>query len=212
MANALWPLFDLRLRDGDLELRLPNDDEVAALCALAREGVHDPSTMPFLVPWTDKKSPAFEREFAQHHWGQRARWTASEWSLELTAFVSGEVVGTQGIGATRFATFREVRTGSWVGRKHQGRGIGSRMRAAILRLAFDGLDARVAHSAALEGNESSARVSRKLGYEDNGKRQVAPRGTPVWEHFFLLTRERWAAHARDKTEIVGLAGCRDMFE
>jgi RimJ/RimL family protein N-acetyltransferase len=211
VGHALWPLFDLRLRDGDLELRLPNDDEIVGLCALARDGVHDPSTMPFLVPWTDKQSPAFEREFIQHHWGQRARWNSNEWSLELTAFVDGEIVGTQGIGATRFATFREVRSGSWVGRKYQGRGIGTRMRAAILRLAFDGLGARIAHSAALDGNASSARVSAKLGYEPNGKRQVAPRGVPVWEHFVILTRERWAEHARDTTEIIGLDACRDMF-
>ncbi len=184
MTHPLWPLFDLQLRDGELELRLPNDDELAALCEVAREGVHDPSTMPFLVAWTDKPSPAFEREFAQHYWGQRARWTPDEWSLDLAVFVNGKIVGVQSVSATRFATFREVRTGSWLGRKHQQRRIGTRMRAAILRLAFDGLGAYVAHSAALDGNEASRRVSRALGYEDNGKRRVAPGGTPVWEHSF----------------------------
>ena len=63
MVHPLWPLFDLRLRTERLELRLPNDDEIAQLCEVARAGIHDPEEMPFAFPWTDKPSPRFEREF-----------------------------------------------------------------------------------------------------------------------------------------------------
>ncbi|HYU50364.1 MAG TPA: hypothetical protein VEO91_10615 [Candidatus Limnocylindria bacterium] len=40
MTHPLWPLFDLRLRTERLELRLPDDDELARLCAIARAGIH----------------------------------------------------------------------------------------------------------------------------------------------------------------------------
>ncbi len=68
MVHALWPLFDLRLRTDRLELRLPTDDELAMLCLIAMEGIHDPGEMPFGYPWTKVPSPRFEREFAQFHW------------------------------------------------------------------------------------------------------------------------------------------------
>jgi RimJ/RimL family protein N-acetyltransferase len=35
------------------------------------------------------------------------------------------VVGTQGLSGRDFAVLREVSTGSWIGRKHQGQGIGT---------------------------------------------------------------------------------------
>jgi RimJ/RimL family protein N-acetyltransferase len=111
----------------------------------------------------------------------------------------------------RFAVMREVRTGSWLGLRHQGKGIGKRMRRAVLRLAFDGLGAHIAHSGALAANEASRAVSRALGYEDNGRTQVAPRGEPVWEQLLILTRDRWAAHATDATETHGLAACLPLF-
>jgi len=41
-------------------------------------------------------------------------------------------------------------------------------RAAVLQLAFQGLGAQQAVSAAFEGNPASLRVSRKLGYRDDG--------------------------------------------
>ena len=40
----------------------------------------------------------------------------------------GVVVGTQGIGGRDFAVLREVHTGSWLGRRYQGQGIGTQMR------------------------------------------------------------------------------------
>jgi hypothetical protein len=52
-----WPLFGLRLRIGDLELRPPSDDDLGELVAVASAGVHAPETMPFLVPWTHNASP-----------------------------------------------------------------------------------------------------------------------------------------------------------
>src|SRR5205085_1357591 len=68
VAHPLWPLFDLRLRTGNLELRLPTDDDLVALVAVARGGIHPPEEMPFGVAWTDAPSPEFERNFARFYW------------------------------------------------------------------------------------------------------------------------------------------------
>ena len=48
-----WPLFDLRLRTPRLELRVPADDDLLELAAIARAGLHDPDVHPFLVPWDE---------------------------------------------------------------------------------------------------------------------------------------------------------------
>jgi RimJ/RimL family protein N-acetyltransferase len=211
----LWPLFDLRLRTPRLELRLPDDDELAGLCALARAGIHDPDEMPFAVPWTDAASPAFERGFVQYHWRSRADWKPDGWTLELMAVHAGRPIGVQALSARDFAVLRTVSTESWLGRAFQGRGLGREMRVAVLALAFDGLGAEVARSEALSDSGASARVSRALGYEDDGFGRVAPRGVAVETRRFRLTRERWlelrAERAALPVEIAGLEGCRELF-
>ncbi|MEU8272221.1 GNAT family N-acetyltransferase [Sphaerisporangium sp. NPDC049002] len=72
------------------------------------------------------------------------------------------------MSATDFAVTREVHTGSWLGRSCQGHGLGTEMRAAVLHLAFTGLGALSAISAAFEHNGASLAVSRKLGYQPDG--------------------------------------------
>ena len=71
--DAAWPLFALRLRSERLVLRLPTDDELVALMAVAKAGIHPPGEMPFGVAWSTIPSPEFERQFMQHHWAMRAR-------------------------------------------------------------------------------------------------------------------------------------------
>lgn len=211
MDNPFWPLYQLRLRTRELELRLPNEAELVALCRVARAGIHDPETMPFGVAWTDQPSPQFEREFMKFHWGIRGRWSPQSWTLELAVFHDGQPIGCQGINATDFAVLQEVHTGSWLGQAYQGRGLGKQMRAAVLELAFTGLGAVSATSGAFLDNPASVAVSRALGYQNNGIGRMAPRGEPR-EHLNLrITRQDWQARRYCEVEIVGLAGCRDMF-
>jgi hypothetical protein len=47
----LWPAAGVRARPADLELRWIDDDLLVALSHLAGRGVHDPSRMPFSIPW-----------------------------------------------------------------------------------------------------------------------------------------------------------------
>ena len=211
MTHPEWPLFDLCLRIGDLELRLPSDAEVAELCVVARQGVHPPDEMPFAYPWTRKPSPRFEREFSQHHWKQRADWDPAAWVLELAVFEAGRPIGSQALAARQFATLRTVSSGSWLGLGHQGRGVGKAMRTAVLALAFDGLGAEVAETEAFVGNHASAGVSRALGYVSNGFTRLAPEGVAREAERFRLTRDAWQAVARPPVAIEGLAACRDMF-
>ncbi|AIJ22096.1 GNAT family N-acetyltransferase [Amycolatopsis methanolica] len=143
-----FPLLALRVRTPRLELRLPAPEELAALAELAAEGVNDPGSMPFLVPWTDQEPALVARSLVQFHWLRLGRWSPDDWGLDLVVFRDGEVLGQQSVSAKRFAITREVHTGSWVGRRHQGQGIGTEMRRAVLHLAFAGLGAEEAVSGA----------------------------------------------------------------
>lgn len=211
MEEPLWPLYRLRLRTPDLELRLPTEDELVALCKVARAGIHDPATMPFSTNWTDQPSPRFEREFLKYHWATRAEWSPERWRLELAVFHNGAPIGVQGAQATQFPTLREIHTGSWLGRPFQGRGFGKQMRAAVLELAFTGLGASAATSDAFVDNPVSIAVSRALGYRDNGITRTVVRGEARTLLRLRLEAADWAAHRYCPVEITGLDGCRDMF-
>jgi RimJ/RimL family protein N-acetyltransferase len=211
VTHPLWPLFDLRLRTARLELRLPTDDDLTALAATARAGIHPPEEMPFAVAWTDLPSPAFERSFVQFHWAKRAEWKPERWVLNLATFLDGTPIGSQSIEATDFAILRTVLTGSWLGLPWQGKGYGKEMREAVLALAFEGLGADVAESGAFADNPASAAVSRALGYEPNGIERLAPRGEAKELTRYRMTRDRWAGRTRAPTRILGLEGCLDLF-
>ncbi|MDQ6747856.1 MAG: GNAT family N-acetyltransferase [Candidatus Dormibacteraeota bacterium] len=206
-----WPLFDLVVRTPRLELRLPRDDELEELARVAAGGVHDPGLMPFDIPWTDARSPELERAALQWWWSQRAAWTREAWTFTGGVFVDGVVVGVQDLGAHSFPALRSVFTGSWLGRAHQGRGLGREMRAAALHLAFAGLGAREARSGAWHDNLASQGVSRALGYVENGTELRLRRGVPEQQLRFLLSRDAWSAHRRDDIELLGLESCLELF-
>jgi RimJ/RimL family protein N-acetyltransferase len=209
--HAFWPLFDLVVRTPRLEIRLPREEEFGALLAVIAAGVHDPATMPFTTPFTDRPSPERERESAQWWWRQRAEWTPEKWNLTGAVFVDGEVVGVQDINAEHFATLRSVHTGSWLGLAHQGKGLGKEMRQAILHLAFAGLGALEAHSGAFFDNEASLATSRSVGYQLNGEALGPRRDGAARMINVRIDRAMWEERRRDDIELVGLEGCLDMF-
>jgi len=207
-----WPLFDLRLRTPRLELRVPADDDLLELAAIARAGLHDPDVHPFLVPWDELPSPAFERQFLLFWWRTRGSWSPGDWTLPLAAFLEGRPVGIQDLTARGFPQRRSVLTGSWLGRDVQGQGLGTEMRAAALALAFDGLGALEATSGYLIGNRASAGVSAKLGYVSNGTgiRRLADKGEPVLEQALRVTPETWRRDLVPVT-IENLEPCLGLF-
>jgi RimJ/RimL family protein N-acetyltransferase len=206
----LAPLYDLRLRTPRLELRLGTHDELVELGRLAERGVHPPEEMPFAVAWTDRiGEPDFLDGFLAFHEGHVASWSPEAWELGLLVWADRELVGSQGLFAKEFSRRRHVGTGSWLGRAHQGRGIGTEMRAAVLELAFRGLGAERAESDWLEGNEASRRVSEKLGYVEYAVGEKSPRGTPVAEHGVAVERRDWVCPI--PVTIERLEACLPLF-
>jgi RimJ/RimL family protein N-acetyltransferase len=206
-----WPLYRLRIRSEQLVLRLPTDDDLPGMLALAKAGIHPPDEMPFGLAWTDVKGAAFDRGFLQHHWGWRGRWRPEEWWLNLMVEWHEKPIGAQTISGEDFAVHRTVDSGSWLGLAYQGRGFGKEMRAAVLSFAFDGLGARVATSSAFLDNSASNAVSRSLGYAEDGRGSLAPRGVARETQRFRMTEEMWRSRPRPPVEIEGLDDCREMF-
>ncbi|MGH4021730.1 MAG: GNAT family N-acetyltransferase [Pseudonocardiaceae bacterium] len=201
-----WPLRHLQLRTPRLTLRPDDDEGLRALAVLAAQGIHPPEQMPFLHPWTDQPVDELVRGTLQHYWGARAAVTPTSWTVNFLVRHRDEVIGTQGMSGKDFAVTREVSTGSWLGRRHQGQGFGTEMRAAVLLLAFDHLGAATARSGAFTDNPVSLAVSRRLGYREDGSNAHAPRGKRAVETRLLLAAEQ-LVRPQWTLEVDGLDTC-----
>jgi predicted RNase H-like nuclease/RimJ/RimL family protein N-acetyltransferase len=214
VSHPYWPLFDLRVRTPRIELRPPTDDDLVALVELVAHGVHPPEMMPFSTPWTDVPSPDLERRALQWNWRQRAEWTRASWALGFAVVELGpepRVVGVQDLFAKDFLAKRVCESGSWLGLRHQGRGLGKEMRAAVLHFAFAGLGATWAETSAWEDNVSSLGVTERLGYEPNGVEMDLRRGEGQVLRRFRMTRDAWEPQRRRDVTIHGLERCLDLF-
>ena len=206
-----WPLFDLRITTPRLELRYVDDADADQLMTLAAQGIHADDFMPFGIPWTRIEPPLLQWQGMQHHWRMRAELSSASWTLPFAVREEGVLVGTQAIKGTSFAVTRSVSTGSWIGRAHQGRGIGKEMRAAVLHLAFDALDAQVAETSAYADNGPSIGVTTSLGYRDNGWWMDDREGQPSRHRRFVLERDDWLARRRDDIVVSGLEPCLPLL-
>ncbi|MHA6629071.1 GNAT family N-acetyltransferase [Pseudonocardia sichuanensis] len=205
-----WPLRHLVLRTPRLELRPDDDAGLLELAEEAHHGVHPPEEMPFSVPWTDADPRDLGRGALQFFWRQRAQLAPEDWPLNFLVRLDGRVVGTQGMTARNFPILREVETGSWIGLRHQGRGIGTEMRAAVLAFAFDHLGALRARSGAFTDNSASRRVSEKLGYRPDGSLWVARREQRAEQVRLLLTPEAFVRPPWT-LQVEGLDACRRLL-
>jgi RimJ/RimL family protein N-acetyltransferase len=200
-ATAL-PLLALRITAGPVELRGITDDLLGPLAELATD-IHDPDFMPFTYPWSLTDAPGMPRNVAQYHWGNRARFSPARWNADLAVFFDGELVGSQGFGTADYLVTRTGETGSWLGRRFQGRGIGTAMRQVICAFVFDHLDARYITSSAFEDNPASLAVSRKTGYRDNGTELRNRLGQPATLRRILLEPANLVRYPRGLT-VSGL--------
>jgi RimJ/RimL family protein N-acetyltransferase len=207
-----WPLYGLRITTPRLELRIPDDDDLADLFEAARAGIHPAGEMPFGIPWTDGlQEPGAAASFLAFHWTARGALTAEQWSLPFAVIEEGRVIGSQELMAESFAGSRSVSSGSWLTASAQGRGLGVEMRAAVLHLAFAGLGALEAQTSAWIDNAASQRVSRRLGYLRDGEMLMARRGEPTRHLRFRLTRDAWQQNHFDGIEVHGLEPCLAML-
>lgn len=215
---AVWPLLGLELRTERLVLRPVEQTSGLALGALAAAGIHDPATMPFVIPFTDAEPTALRRSSFQYYAKLIGDWTPDEWHLLFVTSRAdtGEVIGCQAVHATDFARLRLVDTGSWLGLAHQGHGFGKEQRAAVVSFAFAGLGAQRADTGAWHDNETSINVTRALGYEADGTARALRRDTADAQVRFTLSLQRWEQVHGDwpggPVEIRGLdAACLELF-
>jgi RimJ/RimL family protein N-acetyltransferase len=211
MRTPHWPLFDLVVCTPRVTLRYPDDDLALTLAELGAQPIHDPDWMPFSEPWTDAPADELPRGALKHFWGIRSRWEPNDWTCLMAVLVDNEVVGAQDVAGHQFAENRSVKTGSWLTKSRQGQGIGKEMRAAILHLAFEGLGAEVAFTAAWHDNTRSLGVTHALGYEPNGWTVEMRRDQPDRMLNFVLTRDKWEQRRRDDIVIDGLEPCLPLF-
>ena len=212
LAVSIWPVLGLRVTTPRLELR-PIDEELGAeLAQLAAGGIHDPADMPFAMPWSDVAPPLLQRNTIQYYARTLAEWTPASWNCQFATIVDGAVVGTTALFAKEFGLLRTFETGSWLGRDHQGRGIGAEMRVASLQLGFAGLDAERATTGAFADNPRSLGVTAKLGYREVEGELKVRRGQRAEIRRFVMDRAHWEAQLRrDDITIEGLDACRELF-
>lgn len=212
MAHPYWPLFDLVVRTPRLVLRYVDDALAVDLATLAASGIHEPDTMPFADPWTDAPSSQLERNALRFYWRSRAATSPESWNLLFVALEGDEVVGSTSIGADGFPIVRTFETGSWLGRRFQGHGLGTELRVATLHLGFLGLDALEARTGAYQDNHASLGVTRKLGYEPNGVTVHDRRGMRAYIDRFRMSRQHFLDHVRrNDVEIEGDAAARELL-
>jgi RimJ/RimL family protein N-acetyltransferase len=207
----LWPQYGLTIVTPRLELRLPREEELAALADLAAKGVHRADERPFLTPWTDGGPEDRARSVLREHWSGLAGWSVAAWRLGLGVFRHGRPLGVVTLRAGDFLIVREVTTSAWLGIEHQRKGYGTEARAGLLTLAFDHLGARVARSEVFQDNHASQGVSRKLGYEHDGVSVDARGDEAVVSDRLRLTRQKWAQRNRHPVRVDGMPVCRPMF-
>jgi RimJ/RimL family protein N-acetyltransferase len=198
-ATAL-PLLALRITAGPVELRGLTDDLLGPLAGLATD-IHDPDFMPFGFPWTLAPAADMPRNLAQYHWGNRASFSPAQWNADFAVFYNDELVGCQGFITRDYLITRGGETGSWLGRRFQGRG--TAMRQVICAFMFDHLGAEHVTSSAFSDNPASLAVSRKTGYTDNGVDRVNRLGKPAIMRRVVLEPADLVRYSRDLT-VEGL--------
>lgn len=209
MSHPHWPLLDLRITTGDLELRpLVEADLADVVRALPADLELDPSLPGFPVP--DEVRPAVVTHL--EYWRAYGTWSPESWNVYLAARRDGQLLGLQGLEGDDFPTLRTVDTSSWLVPDARGSGLGKAMRRAVLSLAFDHLGARAAITSAWHDNSASLGVSRSLGYRPNGESFLA-RGDGVDTLVHLrMTAADWAASGGGAgITVEGVDACRPWF-
>ncbi len=209
MTHAYWPLLDLRLTSGDLELTPLVEPDLAEVVRLMPADLElNPTATRFAVDESTHRGIVAHQEY----WRSYGTWTTQAWRFHLAVRRDGELLGLQELEANEFPTLRTVDTSSWLVESARGTGIGKAMRRAVLALAFDHLGAQAAITSAWHDNHASLGVSRSLGYRPNGESFLA-RGDGVDTLVHMrMTLDDWrsAGGAPDVT-VTGVPEALPLF-
>ncbi len=210
MSMTTWPLFDLRIRCRDVELRAIRESDLPRLAAIQPDDYeHNPGAE--MLSGLDVRQNR-SRLVYQDFWRSLGTWSPSSWCLDLAVEHDGTVIGVQSLEAEHFPALRTVDSGSWLVRTVRGRGLGVAMRMAALGLAFDHLGALAAVTSARSDNAASLGVSRSIGYIFNGiSLNDSGRGLVELSHM-RLTEQDWRAHGHGReVTVYGYESCRPWF-
>ncbi|GAA1647172.1 GNAT family N-acetyltransferase [Catellatospora bangladeshensis] len=203
-----YPPLNLEVRTPRLTLAAATDELLERLVPIVRAGVADVAPWPFDDPMSlYADSPDREWRWLRAIWAGRARVEESFWRLYFVVLLDGEPIGMQDLRGVDFKRFGTVSTFSWLAPGRRGSGIGREMRAAVLHLAFAGLNAREAESDAFTDNHASNKVSQALGYVRNGTTWDTRRGEVAQIQRWVLTRDAWEQVRRDDIELTGVKEC-----
>jgi RimJ/RimL family protein N-acetyltransferase len=212
MRHPYWPLFDLRLRTEELELRPMTEADLTQLAdELPDDLEQDPASTTY-----DVADARVGRGIIVHqgYWKYYGSWRPEAWRLNFVVRHGGRLIGVQELEGNDFLALRTVDTSSYLVATARGQGLGKRMRAAVLALAFGPLAAEVAITSAWHDNHASLGVSRALGYQPNGESRMnreGGRGVDVLTHL-MLKRDDWLASGLgDDVEIERFDPCRPLF-
>jgi RimJ/RimL family protein N-acetyltransferase len=210
MTHPYWPLFDLRLRTGDVTLRPMTETDQLTVAALLPADVElNPAATTYAVDDSDVNRGIV---IHQSYWKAYGTWHPESWRLNFAVLVDDEFVGTQELEGNDFPRLRTVDSASFLVKSVRGRGIGKQMRRAVLGLAFGPMGAQAAITSAWHDNHASLGVSRALGYRPNGEtfdRRGDGRDTMV--HLRMLRADWVASGAADAVSISGFEECRHLF-
>lgn len=185
-------------------------EDMLRLGQLREEGVVKPGQehfVPNLLQGNGNTTQERKLSMLQHVWKNLAQLTPKNWTVSLGVWIndpdetSGELlVGVQTMRAQNFSTLRTISSGSWLGIRYQGYGVGKLARAGMLGLAFIELGAQFARTSWAIDNVASNKVSTALGYVPNGIDQmITPEGHKVDRQHAILSEERFWQYQKNYT-------------
>jgi RimJ/RimL family protein N-acetyltransferase len=209
VTHRFWPLLDLRLRTGDLELTPLVEADLAEVVRLMPADLElNPTATRFSVDESTHRGVVVHQEY----WRSYGTWTTQAWRFHLAVRRDGELLGLQELEANEFPTLRTVDTSSWLVESARGAGIGKAMRRTVLALAFDHLGAQAAVTSAWHDNHASLGVSRSLGYRPNGESFLARGdGVDTLVHLRMTLADWRSAGGAPDVTVTGVPDARPLF-
>lgn len=158
------PIHLPELRDGDLRLRPPREDDVEAVCRICQD--------PDIQRWTRVPSP-YRPEHAAHFVALSADALTRGEGAHCVAVDADDdrVLGAVGLSVDGAELSGEL--GYWVAATERGRGVATRGGRLLCRLGFEELGLGYIGLMAAAGNAASNGVARRLGFTHEGTRRRA---------------------------------------
>jgi RimJ/RimL family protein N-acetyltransferase len=205
--KKIFPLFQLKIKSEQLELRFPNEEELGELAALAFGNILPEEKSHFFATDWSQNTDDFQLKFVQRYWQVYSEWSVESWKFPGVVFFKNKPIGVMEIASINdFRKTRSVITGSWLLKEYQGQGFGRQARAIALSFVFNELQGEICRSAAHKDNRPSNGVSSSLGYQLDGTESVHGVDDMVR---YKLTKENWLDDL--SVQVEGFEICKQMF-